>query len=63
MPQQFDSVSTSQRNTAAADAAYVLLSAAVFLVLFTIARVLLLWRNRDLLGGIPLGDVLTAFGI
>ena len=53
--------STHQRNTFAADTLYLLLNAVVFIVLFTIARGLLLWRNNHLLGDIPLADVVTAF--
>ncbi len=53
--------STPQRNTLGADTLYLLMSAAVFIVLFAIARGLLLWRNNHLLGDIPLADVLTAF--
>lgn len=49
------------RYTVAADTVYILLNAAVFIALFTIARGLLLWRNQDLLGAIPAGDVLVAF--
>lgn len=54
-------VSTRQRNTFVADTRYLLLNAAVFIALFTVARALLLWRNHHLLGDIPVGDVLVAF--
>ena len=57
------SAPASRRNTAAADIAYILMSAVVFLVLFSVARGLLLWRNDALLGDIPLGEVLTAFAV
>ncbi len=56
-------VAKSQRNSPFADSLYLLLNAAVFLALFTVARGLLLWRNRNLLGDIPFSDVVTAFAI
>ncbi len=37
------------------------MNAAVFILLFTVARGLLFWRNRDLLGDIPHADVFSAF--
>ncbi|MFT3929108.1 MAG: LTA synthase family protein [Spongiibacteraceae bacterium] len=49
------------RNTLGADTLYLLLNAVVFIALFTVARGLLLWRNHELLGDIPLADVITAF--
>ncbi len=49
------------RHTLKADTLYLLLNAAVFIVLFTISRGLLLWRNHQLLGDIPTADVFTAF--
>lgn len=61
MPGPFATARANQRNTAAADALYLLLNAGVFLVLFAIARGLLLWRNRELIADIPWDDVLTAF--
>lgn len=62
MPGKFSSATTN-RNTVAADVAYVFGSTAVFLLLFAVARALLLWRNANLLGDIPLHDVLIAFGV
>ncbi|HET8711715.1 MAG TPA: hypothetical protein VFM32_10080, partial [Spongiibacteraceae bacterium] len=56
-------VAKSQRNSPFADSLYLLLNTAVFLALFTVARGLLLWRNRSLLGDIPFSDVVTAFAI
>ena len=53
---------TPPRYSAGADTAYILLSAAVFIVLFAIARGLLLWRNSALIVEIPLRDVFIAFG-
>jgi len=59
----FNDRTSSSRHTIAADVAYILGCAAVFLVLFAVARGLLLWRNETLLADIPLRDVLTAFGV
>ncbi len=54
---------TGMRYTPAADAWYLIGSAAVFLLLFASARVLLLWRNIDLLGAIPWRDVMISFAV
>ena len=61
MPASNAIASNNPRNTLMADTLYVLLNALVFIVLFAVARGLLLWRNRNLLGDIPMTDVLTAF--
>lgn len=61
MPASPANVSNGQRHTLLADTLYILLNAIVFIVLFAVARGLLLWRNHDLLGAIPTADVLSAF--
>lgn len=51
------------RNTAGADLAFILGSAAVFIVLFAIARGLLLQHNSALVADVPWRDVLTSFAV
>lgn len=61
MPSSNAVVTGHQRHTLTADTLYLLLNALVFIVLFAVARGLLLWRNHELLGDIPTADVITAF--
>jgi phosphoglycerol transferase MdoB-like AlkP superfamily enzyme len=51
------------RQTVGADLGFILGCAAVFIVLFAIARGLLLQHNSALIADIPWRDVLTAFGV
>lgn len=59
----FNDRTSSSRHTIAADLRYILGCAVVFLVLFAVARGLLLVRNDALLSDIRWRDVLTAFGV
>lgn len=54
---------TVRRYTVGADVAYIAGCAVVFLVLFAIARLLLLVHNNGLVAEIPGRDILTAFGV
>jgi phosphoglycerol transferase MdoB-like AlkP superfamily enzyme len=51
------------RNTVGADVLYILGCAVVFIVLFAVARGLLLQHNRALVAGIPWRDILTSFAV
>lgn len=51
------------RNTIGADVLYILGCAGVFIVLFAIARGLLLQHNKALVAEIPWRDILTSFGV
>ena len=62
-PLMFNERTSSSRHTIAADLTYIFGCAAVFLVLFAIARGLLLWRNVELVADIPWRDIATAFGM
>lgn len=55
--------SATQRHRLSADTCYLFGSTAIFLILFALARALLLWRNADLVGAIPPRDIALAFGI
>lgn len=55
--------SPPKRQTVGADLAYILGCALVFIVLFTVARGLLLLHNRELIADIPWRDIATSFGV
>jgi len=53
----------SPRYSLAADSVYTLGAAAVFLALFAVARALLLYYNRALIGDAAASDLLVSFGV